>query len=312
MSRDSYMTISAYLLRSTALLTSLAACGTTSHMQLRPYIQLMRLDKPIGIYLLFFPAAWAVALVAPLRAIPYFLLIMLVGAAVTRAAGCIINDLTDRKLDAGVERTRGRPLAAGTVPVWHAYALLGGLLFVALLIALSLPRAVFLLALVALPMIAVYPWMKRITWWPQLFLGFTFNLSALFGWVATGAPLSGAAFALYAACICWTLGYDTIYAVQDMADDTRMGIRSTARLFGANIRRNVAICYLLMLLDLAITGFLLDRELAYDFGLMAVALHIAWQLRQLPVTPERAGTIFKSNQCIGYMLLGAILLDRFM
>jgi 4-hydroxybenzoate polyprenyltransferase len=281
-------------------------------MPLRPYIQLMRLDKPIGIRLLFFPAAWAVTLAAKIYLIPYFLLVMMVGATITRAAGCIINDLTDRKLDAGVERTRNRPLAAGTVPVWQAYVLVAVLLLIALAIALSLPRCVFYLALFALPMIAAYPWMKRITWWPQLFLGLTFNLSALFGWVATGAPLTLPAFTLYGACIFWTLGYDTIYAVQDITDDAKIGIRSSARRVGRHLKPFVAACYGLMMLGLAVTGWLVGSGLWYYLGVVAAALHAIWQICRLPVQPEHAGALFRSNQWLGYVLLLALVLDRWL
>ena len=274
------------------------------------YLHLMRLDKPIGIWLLFFPAAWAVAFSGG-GATGWLMLMMLVGAAVTRAAGCIINDLTDRKLDAQVARTRDRPLASGAIKPWQAIFLLILLLLLALVLALSLSLSVFLLALVALPMIAAYPWMKRITWWPQLFLGLTFNLGALFGWLATGYPLTPAAFMLYAACVFWTLGYDTIYAVQDMDDDTRAGIRSSARRLGmGQLRWFVAGCYGLMLALLVATGVTLHAPVLYYLGVIMAAAQLLWQVRQLPCTPERAGALFRSNQWPGLMLLLALLLAR--
>ena len=276
--------------------------------KLTPLIALTRLDKPIGIWLLFFPAAWATAMAGGTGGL---MLTLLLGAAITRAAGCIINDLTDRKLDAQVERTKNRPLASGAISVKAALVLLAALLVAALAIALTLPSAVFLLALLALPMIAAYPWMKRITWWPQLFLGLTFNLGALFGWLATGHPLTLAAFTLYAACIFWTLGYDTIYAVQDMADDAVVGIRSTARRLGlGRIRWFVAACYGLMLALLAITGILLHLNAPYYVGLGLVAAHLLWQVRQLPCTADRAGILFRSNQWAGLILLVALLLEK--
>ena len=274
---------------------------------MQPYIQLMRLDKPIGIWLLFFPASWAVALVGGANA-GGLMLIMLLGAAITRAAGCIMNDLADRKLDALVERTRTRPLASGAIQPWQAIALLVVLLLIALALALSLPRAVFMLALIALPMIAAYPFMKRITWWPQLFLGLTFNMGALMAWVATGTPLSVPAFTLYAASVCWTLGYDTIYAIQDMADDETAGIKSTARRLGTgHIRRFVAVCYGLMLALLALTGAMLEVSLFYYIGLIAMAAQLLWQIRQLPCPPMRAGLLFRSNQWAGLALLLGLL-----
>ncbi|MES2984430.1 MAG: 4-hydroxybenzoate octaprenyltransferase [Pseudomonadota bacterium] len=278
-------------------------------MTLRPYLTLMRLDKPIGIWLLFFPAAWAVAFTAPHPA--PLMLLMLIGALLTRAAGCIINDLTDRRLDAQVERTRHRPLASGALSVRAALILLAVLLILALGIALLLPPRVFLLALLALPMIAAYPWMKRITWWPQLFLGLTFNLGALFGWLASGAPLSWPAFTLYAAGIFWTLGYDTIYAVQDMADDARVGIRSSARAVGRWLKPFVAVCYLLTLTLLAVTGYGMHTGLAYPAALLVAAAHALWQIRQLPCDPARAGMIFRSNQWFGLIVLLGLLFGRF-
>jgi 4-hydroxybenzoate polyprenyltransferase len=280
-------------------------------MTISPYIALMRLDKPIGIWLLFFPAAWGAALAAPVGDSSSLMLTLLLGAALTRAAGCILNDLTDRKLDAEVERTKHRPLASGAVNPWQAILLLIVLLIAALALALSLPAQVFLLALLALPMIALYPWMKRLTWWPQLFLGLTFNLSALFGWLAADAPLTLAAFTLYAACVFWTLGYDTIYAVQDMADDETAGIRSSARRLGIDrIRWFVAGCYGLMLALLAITGALLHISIFYYFGLALMATQLLWQIRQLPCAPARAGALFKSNQWAGLILLITLLVSR--
>jgi 4-hydroxybenzoate polyprenyltransferase len=279
-------------------------------MTIAPYIQLMRLDKPIGIWLLFFPAAWAVAFAAadpgPL------ILLMLLGAALTRAAGCILNDLADRKLDALVERTRTRPLAAGTISVPRAVALLAVLLVAALALALSLPPTVWALAILALPMIAAYPWMKRITWWPQLFLGLTFNLGALMGWAATGQPISLPAFTLYLACVFWTLGYDTIYAVQDMADDEAAGIRSSARRLGpARIRLFVAACYAIMIALLALTAWMMASPLPVYAGIGTAAIHALWQIRQLPGFPAMAGGLFRSNQWLGLMVLLGLLLGRF-
>jgi 4-hydroxybenzoate polyprenyltransferase len=280
-------------------------------MTISPYIALTRLDKPIGIWLLFFPAAWAVALVAPAATSVSLMVFMLLGAALTRSAGCIINDITDRKLDALVERTKDRPLANGTLKLWQAVALLAVLLLASLGLTLSLPMQVFLLAIVALPMIAAYPWMKRLTWWPQLFLGLTFNLAALFGWLAADVPLAWPAFTLYAACVFWTLGYDTLYAIQDMADDEVAGIRSTARRLGAgHVRWFVAACYGLMLALLVLTGALLQVPSMYYIGLLLMAAQLLWQIRQLPCSPTRAGALFCSNQWVGLTLLMTLLLVR--
>lgn len=280
-------------------------------MTIAPYIALMRLNKPIGIWLLFFPASWAVALAASDAQVGRLMVLMLIGATLTRAAGCILNDLADRKLDAQVERTKSRPLASGAIKPWQAIALLTVLLFAALVLALSLPPSVFFLALLALPMIAAYPWMKRITWWPQAFLGLTFNLGALFGWLAAGEPLTLPAFTLYGACMLWTLGYDTIYAVQDMADDAGAGIRSSARALGqTRIRNFVAICYGGMFMLLGVTGLLLECGPAYFVGWFIAALHARWQISKLPSAPEAAGALFCSNQWLGLILLMGLLAER--
>lgn len=276
-------------------------------MKLAAYIALTRFDKPIGIWLLFFPAGWGVALAGSPHA-GWLMLVMLLGAAITRAAGCIINDLTDRRLDASVARTRARPLASGALCPREAYILLFALLLAALLLALSLPARVFTLALIALPMIAAYPWMKRLTWWPQLFLGLTFNLGALVGWVATGAPLTLPAFTLYAACVLWTLGYDTIYAVQDMADDAHVGIKSSARRLGAaRIRPFVGLCYGSMLALLAFSGASVAAAWPYYAGLVLLGAQLIWQVRALPCDASRAGALFRSNQWGGLALLMGLL-----
>ncbi len=278
------------------------------------YIALTRLNKPIGIWLVFFPAAWAVALAGPAYTpgepgIALLIAIMLVGSILMRSAGCIVNDLIDRRMDAKVERTKDRPLANGTIKPWQAVILLFVLLVLAFITACTLPRAWFPLALLTLPLIVFYPLMKRLTWWPQLFLGLTFNLGVLFGWVATDHALYPVTFVLYAAAICWTLGYDTVYAVQDMADDEKIGIRSTARRIGLkHLRLFVAACYGVMLALLVLAGFLRFAPFPYYLALCAAAAQLLWQVRQLPCPPERAGAIFRSNQWTGLIILVGLLL----
>jgi 4-hydroxybenzoate polyprenyltransferase len=280
-------------------------------MTMHPFILLTRLHQPIGIWLLFFPAAWAVALVAPDAAVATLMLVMLLGAALTRSAGCILNDLTDRRLDAQVARTQHRPLASGAVTQAQALLLLAVLLLLALALALSLPLQVFWLALLAVPMIAAYPWMKRITGWPQMFLGITFNLAALFGWLATGQPLTLAAGLLYLAAALWTLGYDTIYAVQDMVDDARVGIRSSARSLGlTRVRLFVACCYAGMLISLGFVGWLQGVGLPYFLGWMAAAIQAGWQIFHLPPSTDRAARLFRSNQWLGLFFLMGVLGER--
>lgn len=276
---------------------------------LKDYMALMRLDKPVGIWLVFFPAAWG-ALMASGQPDISLLFVLLIGAVITRAAGCILNDLADRKLDANVERTRDRPLASGRVSVKEALILLVVLLSTALVIALSLPPSVLLVAILALPLIAAYPWMKRITFWPQLFLGITFNLGALMGWLATGEPLSLPAFLLYAACICWTLAYDTIYAVQDMEDDAKLGIKSTALLLGDRIPLFVIACFAAMLLLLFAAAFLAKVGFLFLSGAAVAIWQIQRQVAGLKQQPVAAGAIFVSNQWLGLILTAFLLIDR--
>lgn len=272
----------------------------------------MRFDKPIGIWLLFFPAGWAVGLAAiDFGEVIILSILMLLGATITRAAGCIINDLTDQNLDAEVERTRTRPLAAGLVSRKQALILLVGLGLAALLVALCLPDAVLVIALIAVPMIAAYPWMKRVTHWPQAFLGLTFNLGALMGWAATGTPLTFSAVCLYMAAVLWTLAYDTIYAVQDMEDDSRIGILSSARKVGINgLTTFVTCCYSAVLFLFLVVGILTHAGVMFYLGIGVCACHAIWQIKQLPCPPEKAGALFRSNQWFGLALFVGILLDR--
>lgn len=278
--------------------------------RLTPYIQLLRLDKPTGIWLVFFPAAWGV-LLAPVPPQPGLLALMLLGAALTRAGGCIINDMTDRRLDARVARTRARPLASGAISARAAIGMLALLGAASLGVALLLPPPVLTLAALAAPLIAAYPWMKRFTWWPQAFLGITFNLGALIGWAATGTPLAAPAFLLYAACLCWTVGYDTIYAVQDMRDDAQVGIKSSARRLGGWLRPFVACCYGGMLLLLLAAGRQAGLGPLYPLLLLPAALHAGWQVTRLsPAAPHRAGRLFRSNTFLGLWVSAALMLAR--
>lgn len=268
----------------------------------------MRLDRPIGTWLLLLPGWWAVMLGgdgADLRLLALFA----VGAVIMRGAGCIINDLWDRELDRQVERTRQRPLAAGIVSRRDALLCAGVLAGAGLLILLQMGAVAIVLGLLTVPLIVTYPLMKRVTWWPQAFLGVTFNAGALIGWAAVAGELAPAAWVLYAAGILWTLGYDTIYAHQDKDDDALVGIRSTARLFGA---RSViwvagfyaAACALLLLaFMMAGAGWLSCVLLALP------AAHAVWQVRTWRM--DDAGSslaTFRAARDFGLLVLLAALL----
>jgi 4-hydroxybenzoate polyprenyltransferase len=193
-----------------------------------PLLSLLRLDKPAGIWLLLWPCWWGITLAGPGWPDVRLLLLFAVGAVVMRSAGCIINDLWDRRIDAGVERTRTRPLASGAVQPWQALVVLAVLLGVGAVVLWQLPAAAIVWGVLALPLIVVYPLMKRLIWWPQAFLGITFNWGALVGWAAVRGALDVPALLLYLGGVFWTLGYDTLYACQDRADDARMGVKSSA------------------------------------------------------------------------------------
>lgn len=277
------------------------------------YFELMRLHKPIGIWLVFFPAAWGV-LLSPERDLG-LLPLMLLGAVLIRSAGCIINDLTDQKLDAQVARTKGRPLASGAVRRREALVLLGLLLAMGFALCLTLPRQVLQWSVVAMPFIAAYPWMKRITHWPQAFLGLAFNFGAVIGWAATGAPVSISVILLYAACFFWTLGYDTVYAIQDMADDRAVGIKSTAQAIAPHaLPWFVLGCYggMLVLVLLATSKQAGSVPSAMFLAWWAAtALQAIWQVRELRRTqgtdPAHAGRLFRSNQWLGLLLTMGLL-----
>ncbi|WP_435640937.1 4-hydroxybenzoate octaprenyltransferase [Micavibrio aeruginosavorus] len=274
----------------------------------RPYALLMRLDRPIGTWLLLLPGWWAIVLAAGgVRAMnPYdwkLIILFAVGAIVMRGAGCVINDLWDRKLDARVERTAARPLASGAVSVPAACVLLGALLSIGLMILLELNITAILLGVLSVAFIVVYPAMKRITWWPQAFLGLTFNFGALMGWAAVTGAVDMAALYLYAAGFFWTLGYDTIYAHQDKEDDARIGIKSTALFLGEKSRIWIAGFYTLTLILLALAigsvwGFV---------TLIPAAMHLAWQVKDWDMNdPASSLKFFRSNRDFGLLVLAAV------
>lgn len=279
---------------------------------MHPYATLARLDRPIGIWLLLLPGWWGIVLASGglfHMGLKSWTLIVLfgIGAIIMRAAGCVINDLWDRDLDKQVERTKSRPLAAGTLNEKQAMVFLAGLLTVGLLILLTMNWTTIILGVLSIPLIVAYPYMKRITWWPQAFLGITFNFGALMGYSAVTGTLGFSALLLYAAGICWTLGYDTIYAHQDREDDAIAGIKSTARLFGEDSPRWVKGFY-----DLC-AGFLVFAVLLQGSGLWgAIAIlmacsHLLWQMTEWqPQEPASSLLIFRANRDFGLLVLLAV------
>ncbi|MEK9660516.1 MAG: 4-hydroxybenzoate octaprenyltransferase [Alphaproteobacteria bacterium] len=279
----------------------------------RPFVRLARFDRPIGTWLLLLPGWWAVALGAQPGAWPDLWLIVLfgIGAVLMRAAGCVINDLFDRDFDARVARTADRPIASGAIPVPRALVFMAVLMGISFAILLQFNLVTVIVGAASLALIVPYPLMKRITWWPQAWLGLTFNWGALLGWAAARGDLDTPCLVLYAAGFFWTLGYDTIYAHQDKEDDSLVGIKSTARLFGDRSRPWVAAFLIVFVALLAATGWLAGLGWPYYAGLAAGAAHLAWQVATIDFDdPRDCLAKFRSNRDFGLIVLAAIVAGR--
>lgn len=279
--------------------------------RISPYARLMRIDRPIGSWLLFWPCGWSIALSAPAGCWPDPLMLGLfgVGAFVMRGAGCTINDLWDRDIDAKVERTRNRPLVSGEIAPFDALVFLGGQLGLGLLVLLQLNWYSILLGASSLGLVIVYPLMKRITYWPQLMLGATFNWGALLGWSATQGHVEWAAcLPLYAAGVCWTIVYDTIYAHQDKVDDVLIGIKSTALRFGDNTKLWLTGFTTTMLGSLITAGLVCDQTWPYYTSIGLIAAHLAHQIHSLNIhNPTDCASKFISNHQVGLILFLGIV-----
>jgi 4-hydroxybenzoate polyprenyltransferase len=274
----------------------------------RPLASLMRLDRPIGAWLLFWPGAWAVALAGMgsrgLALIGWLAL----GAWGMRGAGCVYNDIVDRDLDAQVERTRLRPLASKRVTLRGAWALLIGLSLIGLVVLLQLQRTAQIVALTSLVLVAAYPFMKRITWWPQAWLGLVFSWGALVGWAAVRGEIALPALLLYAGSIAWVIGYDTIYALQDKEDDALVGVKSSALALGPRARAGVALFYLAALLLWGAAIWQMRPQWLALAALLPVAFHLLWQVATLR-QEDGADALakFRSNRTAGLLMFLACL-----
>lgn len=280
----------------------------------RPFLRLARFDRPIGWWLLLLPCWWAAGLAAIAAGHPFpnlwHCLLFLIGAVVMRGAGCTFNDIVDRDLDRHVARTRHRPLPAGEVGVAGALAWAVALSLVGFLVLIQFNLFTVLLGIASLGIVAIYPFMKRVTDLPQIVLGLAFSWGALVGWSAVFGGIAWPAVLLYLAAVCWTVGYDTIYAMQDLEDDAVVGIRSSARTFGEHRRLAVAACYALA------AGMALAAALGAGAGWIALlgcgafAAHLAWQVGRLTdVTPPVALGLFRSNREAGLILAAGLALD---
>lgn len=282
----------------------------------RPYLRLARADRPIGSWLLLLPCWWSAALAAVHAHTlpnPWHLLLFAIGSVVMRGAGCTWNDLTDRDLDAQVERTRSRPIPSGQVSVPQAVAFLVALGLVGLLVLLQFNRFAVAAGLASLVIVVVYPFMKRITFWPQVVLGLAFSWGALMGWAAAFGRLDWPALALYAGSIAWVIAYDTIYAHQDREDDALVGMKSTALLFADRTKPALAIFYTLAVILIGAAGALAGAGLAFAVALAAFAAHLAWQVARLDTDdPALCLVLFKSNRDAGLILFAGLLAQSFL
>ncbi|WCT73235.1 4-hydroxybenzoate octaprenyltransferase [Sphingomonas naphthae] len=266
-------------------------------------VQLARLDRPIGAWLLFWPGAWAIALAGGAVARWPLLLWFALGAVAMRGAGCVFNDIVDRDLDRKVARTALRPVASGRVPLKVAWGWLVALSLVGLVVLLQLNAPAQFIALASLAPVAAYPFMKRITWWPQAWLGIVFSWAALVGWPAVTGGFATPLFWLYGGSILWVIGYDTIYALQDIEDDALAGVRSSARALGAHVRGGVAVCYAGAVIGWGVALWGVRPDPLALAGLAPAAAHLARQVLRLdPADPGQALALFRSNRFAGLLV----------
>ena len=279
-----------------------------------PYLRLARFDRPIGFFLLAFPCFWSVALAARSLEEPYpdpwLLFLFAVGAIAMRGAGCTYNDLIDREIDAQVARTLSRPLPSGQVTPRAAFIFLLALCLVGLAVLLSFNSTTIWLGLGVIPIVALYPFVKRFSHWPQAVLGLAFNWGALLGWPAVLGRLDWMAIVLYAGAVAWTIGYDTIYAHQDREDDDLIGLKSTALRFGSATKPWLASLYAFAWLAITAAGLMANTGTAFLICMLAAAAQLAWQVATLDIDDaENCLTRFRSNRDFAAIVLGAILLD---
>ncbi len=275
---------------------------------LRPYLHLARIDRPIGTWLLLLPCWWSLALATPGLPDPLLVGLFGLGALIMRGAGCTLNDIADRNFDGLVARTATRPIPSGAVSIVKAFGFLGLQLLMGLAILLQFNFFAVLVGMASLAVVAVYPFMKRITYWPQAVLGLAFNWGALLGWAAVRGDLAAPAGILYMAGILWTLGYDTIYAHQDREDDILIGVKSTALRFGENTARWLTGFYCGTIALIGVSGYLVGLGWGFYAVLALAASHLFWQVATLDINDAK-GCLrrFKSNRHFGLIIFAAII-----
>ena len=292
--------------------------------KLQPWLRLMRADRPIGVWLLLWPCWWSVALATranahylPLQDVewvlrrPVFLLVLFaIGAFAMRTAGCVYNDILDRDIDAKVSRTQARPLASGQISVRSAMVLIAGLCLVGLAVLVQFNWFAVCLGFASVGIVLIYPLMKRVTFWPQAFLGLAFSWGALMGWAAIFSSLALAPVILYGAAVAWTIGYDTIYAHQDKEDDEIIGLKSTALRFGDHTARWLSLFYGATWGGLAFSGWLIGAGLWFFLGMAFAGAHLIWQIATLDINDsQNCLDRFRSNHGFGAIVFFALVLD---
>ena len=274
---------------------------------LKLFIQLSRLDKPIGYMLLFWPCLWGLTIAYNFENNSnkyfFYLILFFLGSVFMRSAGCIVNDIVDRNYDKKVLRTKCRPIASGKVSVKLGFFYILVLCLLALLVLLQFNKPTIILGLASMPLAFSYPYMKRLTYWPQLFLGITFNYGLLIGWASIQENLSLIPIIFYIGAIFWTLGYDTIYGYQDIKDDEIIGVKSTSIKFKNNPKKFLSLCYLITLSSIIITGLYMNFNNAYFLFLLIPAIHMFFQIKILNIIDGKMCLkIFKSNNIFGLLI----------
>ena len=280
------------------------------------FIELTRLNRPIGYMLLFWPCIWGLTIAydfnSELEKFYFYSLLFLLGSILMRSAGCIVNDIADKNFDKKVERTKNRPIASGKVSVKYAIIYSFILCGLAFLVLINFNKFTILMALLSMPLAFTYPLMKRFTYWPQLFLGITFNYGLVLAWISINNSINLVPIIFYFGAIFWTLGYDTIYGYQDIKDDEIIGVKSTSIKFKNNPKKFISLCYIFFFLSLILVGFLMNFKVSYFISLMITFFHLGlYQIKNLEVSkPNMCLVKFKSNNLLGLIVFINILIGK--
>ena len=280
------------------------------------FIELTRLNRPIGYMLLFWPCLWGLTIAynfnSELEKFYFYSLLFLLGSMLMRSAGCIVNDIVDKNFDKKVERTKNRPIASGKVSVKSAIIYSFVLCGLAFLVLINFNKFTILMALLSMPLAFTYPLMKRFTYWPQLFLGITFNYGLVLAWISINNSINLVPIIFYFGAIFWTLGYDTIYGYQDIKDDEIIGVKSTSIKFKNNPKKFISLCYIFFFLSLILVGFLMNFKISFYISLIITFFHLGfYQIKNLDVSnPNMCLIKFKSNNLLGFIVFINILIGK--